>query len=393
MRNLALTIAALLLLAGGLAAQNNPPGVQARPAADELPVIADLPDPFVFNDGKRVESRDNWEKRRAELKELVQYYQFGHLPPPLPLAKPVEIETRTSAASGAIEKRLVLKIGKDDALRTTLDLTIPSGKGPFPVIIRGDLCWGKLKPEILAEAVKRGYMVAEFDRTEIAPDHKTTRTGLYPLFPEHDPSAMAAWAWGYHRVIDYLVTLEVVDKGKIIVTGHSRGGKATLLAGAMDERIALTNPNNSGCGGAGCYRYQAPKSEDIAVITKNFPHWFCPRFRDFVGKVDRLPIDQHSIKSIVAPRALLTTEALGDLWANPEGTQVTHAAAREVFDFLGARDKIGIYFREGKHDHTFDDFVVLMDFADKVLMGKPVERKFDVMAFPNAPKPWKWSKP
>src|SRR5207237_3161290 len=121
-----------------------------------------------------------------------------------------------------------------------------------------------------------------------------------------------------------------------------------LLAGAMDGRIALTVPNNSGCGGAGCYRYQAEKSEDIAAITKSFPFWFVPRFQEFIGKVDRLPFDQHSVKALIAPRALLTNEALGDLWANPSGTQRTYLAATPVFDFLGARDKIGIYLRQGK---------------------------------------------
>src|SRR5205823_14582644 len=130
-----------------------------------------------------------------------------------------------------------------------------------------------------------------------------------------------------HRVVDYLSTLDVIDKKHIAATGHSRGGKAALLAGATDERIALTAPNNSGCGGAGCYRFQADKSEDITAILKNFPFWFEPRFHEFIGRIDRLPIDQHTVKALVAPRALLSTEALDDLWANPKGTQQTYLAA------------------------------------------------------------------
>jgi hypothetical protein len=194
-------------------------------------------------------------------------------------------------------------------------------------------------------------------------------------------------------VVDYLLTRPDVAKDQLTVTGHSRGGKTAILAGLMDDRVALTVPNNSGCGGAGCYRYQAPKSEDIAAILKNFPYWFQPQFGQFVGKVDRLPIDQHSVKAAIAPRALLSCEALGDLWANPEGSQVSYAAAKEVYDFLGAGDRIGITFREGKHEHNQQDWTALLDFADQLFRGKPPARRFDQLAFPNAPKPWSWGRP
>jgi hypothetical protein len=154
----------------------------------------------------------------------------------------------------------------------------------------------------------------------------------------------------------------------------------------LDDRIALTVPNNSGSGGAGCYRHQAPGSETIADITKKFPYWFQPKFPEFIGKVDRLPFDQHAVKAAIAPRALLSTEALGDLWANPEGTQVTHAAAKAVYDSLDAGDRIAIYYREGKHEQNLSDWQTLMDFADRLFFGKRVERKFNNHAFPDAPR-------
>jgi hypothetical protein len=188
-------------------------------------------------------------------------------------------------------------------------------------------------------------------------------------------------------------TLDVVDKKHIAVTGHSRGGKTALLSGATDERIALTAPNNSGCGGAGCYRLQADGSEDIAAIIKNFPFWFAPHFRDFIGKIDRLPFDQHTVKALVAPRALLSTEALKDLWANPKGTQQSYSAAKEVYDFLGAGDRIGIVFRPGGHDQNADDWAALLDFADKQFFGRSVERRFDKLAFPDAERGYLWKAP
>src|SRR5205814_10700406 len=149
-------------------------------------------------------------------------------------------------------------------------------------------------------------------------------------------------------------------------------------------RLALSALNDSGCGGAGCCRFQGEKSEDIAAILKNFRFWFQPHFADFIGNTDRLPFDQQSVKALVAPRALLSTEALGDLWANPEGTQRTHLAAKQVYEFLGATDKTAIYFREGKHEHNADDWNVLLDFADKTFFNKAVDRKFDNLAFPVA---------
>ena len=237
--------------------------------------------------------------------------------------------------------------------------------------------------------VRRGYILAEFDRVQIAAD-SAKEDGVYLAYPGYDGGRIAAWAWGFHRVVDYLQTVDIVDRTRIAATGHSRGGKAALLAGATDLRIALTAPNNSGCGGAGCFRLQAPGSEDIASITGEFPYWFHPRFRQFVGKVRRLPFDQHSVKALVAPRALFSTEALGDLWANPLGTQQSHAAAREVFSFLGAAERIGIRFRAGRHEHNADDWAALLDFADWQFFGKSV---FDRVAFPGAERGYSWVAP
>jgi hypothetical protein len=166
--------------------------------------------------------------------------------------------------------------------------------------------------------------------------------------------------------VDYLETLPEADKTRIAVTGHSRGGKAALLAGALDERIALTAPNNSGCMGAGCTRVPHD-GESLERIASVFPYWFSTRLAEFVGRETRLPFDQHSVKALVAPRALLSTEGLEDRWANPDGAQLTHDAAKPVFDFLGASDKIGIVFRPGGHGHTPEDWTTLLDFADRQL--------------------------
>jgi hypothetical protein len=360
------------------------------PAPERLPVISELPDPFLRTDGTRVASASEWAEQRARLLRMVLHYEYGELPPgPADVAGRV-LRTTALRAANARQIHVTLTIGHGvGSLPMRLIVTAPNRGGPFPVIVRGDLCWGRPKPRIVAALLQRGYALADFDRTDVAQD-APVEDRVYDAFPTFRSGRIAAWAWAYRRVIDYVLTLPFVDVARIAVTGHSRGGKAALLAGAIDERIALTVPNDSGCGGAGCYRLQDAGSEDIAAITTTFPYWFHPRFREFVGKIDRLPFDQHTLKALVAPRALLTTEALGDVWANPKGTQQSHVGAREVFAFLGAERRLGIRFREGPHAHRLDDWVALLDFADLQFFG---QTPFDRLPFPDAERGHGWRAP
>lgn len=358
------------------------------PCAAELPAIAELPDPFLRPDGTRVATMQQWRRQRARLTRQILHYEYGALPPRGEVLA-TTLRTRTLKTTGAKEQAIRLQVGPGHFVPVRLVLNVPPGDGPFAAIVRGDLCWGRPQRDVIAAVLKRGYVLADFDRTDIAPD-APEQAGIHRACPQFDGGRIAAWAWGFHRVVDYLHTLDVVDRERIAVTGHSRGGKAALLAGAIDERIALTAPNNSGCGGAGCFRLQGRGSEDIAAITKTFPYWFHERFRGFVGRVDRLPFDQHTLKALVAPRALLCTEALGDHWANPRGTQQSHAAAKEVFAFLGTAQRIGIRFRDGGHAHGAADWGALLDFADWQLFDRS---PFDRPAFPPARPRYSWTAP
>jgi hypothetical protein len=365
------------------------------PSVEQLPVIKSLPDPFRYNDGTRVKTSDDWARRRAEIQAAVLYYEYGQMPPAPGNTSGVElVSSGSKAGPGAVHKVFKITCGPERKISFVLDLTVPKGKGPFPVIVCGDVGWDKVQETVTAEAVKRGYIIADFNRAELAPDNKGYReSGVYQAYPDAECGAVAAWAWGFGRCVDFLVTLDYVDKEKITVTGHSRGGKAAILAGATDTRVALTAPNCSGCGGAGCFKFQAPKSEDIAAITKSFPFWFGPRFMSFIGHIEQFPIDQHEVKALCAPRAFLETEALGDLWANPEGSRQTWLGAKEVYKFLGVPEKCAIVYREGKHEHNDDDWNVLLDFADQIFFGKKSARDFNPNPFPDTPKTFEWSAP
>jgi hypothetical protein len=138
-------------------------------------------------------------------------------------------------------------------------------------------------------------------------------------------------------------------------------------------------------------RWQGPESETIGDIMRLAGNWFSPRLNEYVGHEERLPFDQHFLKALVAPRALLSTEALGDLWANPSGTWLTHLAAQEVYRFLGCEEKIAAWYRPGGHNHGLVDWRVFLDYADWLFFGKQPKVEFNVNPFPELAKNFSWS--
>jgi hypothetical protein len=355
-----------------------------------------LPDLFRFEDGGRVRTVADWRRRRQELLDLVLDVEYGRLPPPGRTEAQLLHQTRCNRLLNARHRQYRLTVGPDGGCSFLLDLLIPDGTGPFPVALTGDGCWHTINDEIALAVLGRRYILAEFNRVEIVPDSGTPErdrvSGLYRVCPG-DYGAIAAWAWGYHRCVDFLLSLDEVAKDQIAAVGASRGGKTALLAGATDERIALTAPNDSGCGGAGCFRWEGQGSETLKILLGAVAYWFSPRLPAFIGREGELPFDQHGVKALVAPRALLTTEALGDLYANPTGTWQTHLAAREVYRFLGAENRIGIAYREGAHAHALPDWLAFLDFAEWHFRGVKPSRRFDECPFESLPRAFSWSAP
>lgn len=348
-----------------------------------------LPNPFVFNSGAPVLSGDQWRERRHEIHALMLPLVYGEFPPLPDVVECVELHCAVVKSLGGA-RLLSCRVAVDHEHAFMLRVFVPLGTGPFPVVLNGDGCWHYATDAVIGTVLDAGYVFAQFNRVELAPDDGPVAAGraegLAPSTPEQAPGhrpALAAWAWGYHRAVDAMFQLDFVDPACIAVVGHSRGGKAALLAGATDERIALTSANGSGAGGAGCFRFQGPGAETLADLMGAFPYWFSPNLTQFAGREDALPFDQHFLKALIAPRALLTTEALQDYWANPAGTWLTHLAACEAYKFLGVEDRIAIAYREGGHDHCLSDWRTLLDFCDTVFRGKARADTLQVNPYPD----------
>lgn len=339
-----------------------------------------------FAAGGAVSTREAWPRRRAELQALLVEPVYGGLPPAAP-ARAEELHTQTvRRLNGARYITYRVTVETQPPVSFLLQLLVPPGRRRCPVVLTGDGCWRNFPDAIEADLLGRRIILAVFNRVELAPDTQPPgprRGPLHAAFPDHPFGAVAAWAWGYHRCVDVLLTHPRVDPRRIGVTGHSRGGKASLLAGATDERIALTSANNSGAGGAGSFSCPGPGAERLADCVRAFPHWFGPALAGYVGREQELPFDLHFLKALVAPRALVTTEALGDDWANPSGTWITHQAAREVYRLLGAEKRIGIWFREGAHAQGPDDWHALLDFLETQLLGRRCATDFQRNPFPH----------
>lgn len=333
-------------------------------------VLGAIPDPLVLPDGSRVRTAAQWEAQRERLLGPWIDLVYGGMPP---APDSVELEPRHTPGPGRKNSYRVTCRRGEESLSFTVTLTRPREEGPRPVVLTGDGCYDNMNGEVVEEINRRGMIAANFNRTDLAADIKGMPRdhGLYRLYPEGVFGALSAWAWGYSRCMDVLQTLDFVDAKAVAITGHSRGGKTTLLAGATDPRFALVHANNSGAGGTGCWRYQMrrdnaenpyDRSEVLGDLIRHIPYWFGPKLPDYVGHEERLPQDQFLLLAAVAPGKLLDTQGLADIWANPEGTMQTHFAAREIYKLYGREDRIRLQYREGGHDHGIVEYKTLMDF-------------------------------
>lgn len=331
------------------------------PDFDKMPSIPFLPDPLILDEGGKnipITSAAQWEEKRRWMKEQLEYYITGTYP-----ISPGDFKVKilSEKKEGSTTLRMVeLSFGPQEQAKLTIELMIPQGKGPFPVFMtqwnhRG---WAQI-------AVRRGYMACVYAASDAKDDtekYSEIWSGKY------DFTRLMRRAFGTFRAIDYLYTLPIVDKERIALSGHSRNGKLALMAAAFDERIKAVIPSSGGSGAEVPWRYatQQYDVEDIALLSAAQPAWLHPRLRFFIGRENKLPIDQNHFMALIAPRGLMLSTAINEGASNPWGIEQAYGSAQKVYKFLNAEDNLAIRFRDGEHGTAARDIEDYIDFFDYV---------------------------
>lgn len=386
-----------------------------------------LPDPLVMSDGRPVKDARTWrEQRRPEVLELFRSQVYGRSPIGRPEGmsfKPFDLD-RNALEGKAIRKQVSIQFaGQKDWPGMDLLMYLPNRvNGPAPVFLilnfqgnhsvhpdpgikisdrwirsnypgvvdnrSTEASRGAAQSRFsINRILDAGYGLATVYYGDIDPDFDDGfKNGVHGAF-DHYPDgkrpadawgAIGAWAWGLSRAMDYLEQDADVDAKHVIVMGHSRLGKTALWAGAQDERFALVISNNSGCGGAALSMRRF--GETVKAINTLFPHWFCENFKKYNDREDDLPVDQHMLIALIAPRPVYIASAEKDRWADPKGEFLGGVHATPVYRLLGAEGlparempaldtpihgTIGYHYRTGGHDVTDYDWQQYIAFADK----------------------------
>jgi hypothetical protein len=353
------------------------------------------PDPLEKSNGTKVSTTADWENtRRGELLNLFTQNIYG-----TSLPKPTAQTFSVASADFAGVRRKTVTItvsGPSGTKSFPLRLFIPTGTAQKPSVFllidhRGTSTDDPAQNDEffpVAQILSRGFAVAAFHAGDLAPDDATAyRNGVINLFypasaplPANAGKTLSAWSWGASRSMDYLMTDADINAAHIYVVGHSRGGKAALWTGAQDTRFAGVISNDSGSTGAKLARHVS--GETIRMITTAYPHWFCSNYRNFNDRETALPIDQHELVALMAPRRVYIASAATDAHSDPQGEFFGHLGAMPVYQlyrvgttglsaanwrptldqaFLG--EGMGYHIRSGNHGLLLSDWNHYMDFA------------------------------
>lgn len=390
-----------------------------------MPEPKNVPQLFTAFDGSKIESVAEWERvRRPEIRNYFLERMYGVRPTaaekPQVTFAPAEPD-RVMMDGLAVRKRVRISYagpyGTNSFVATAF---IPKSSRPAPafILICNRPAAKNMDPERVQRSefwpaeriVERDYAAIAFFNGDVAPETYNPATafisGVFPCYERpqdrNDKSwgTLSAWAWGASRVMDWIETEPSLDSKHVAVVGHSRGGKTTILAGATDERFAMTCVNCSGCGGAKLASVDLPESEYYAIfLSSRVTYWFCGAFQRYfmnhdrpiykidawakakwIGVTEPLQVDQHELAALIAPRLLAIASASKDSGAGPYGEFCTARLATPAWELYGKTGlppsgfprpqepilggDISYHIREGEHNLKAYDWDVYMDFAD-----------------------------
>lgn len=387
-----------------------------------------VPNPLKSFGGKKIRNVKKWEKsRRPELLDFFTQNMYGEIPGEIEITSIEVVEESTDAINGkAKRKQVELSFQKDDlSLDFTILIYLPKNVEKAPMFVGYNFkgnhtvsndveifiseAWAQNDPSLgiinnqlteqsrgvrtnrwaIDKIIDAGFGLATIYYGEVDPDKDDFTDGIHPfLYKEYrirpkvnEWGSIAAWTWGLSRSMDYFEQDNDIDESKVIVFGHSRLGKTSLWAGASDQRFAAVISNNSGCGGAALSKRRV--GETVWRINTSFPHWFCRNFREYNKNEQKLPIDQHQLISLIAPRPVYIASADEDKWADPRGEFLSGFYATPVYELYGKngisttempnvnepiQNTVAYHIRTGKHDVTTYDWEQYIKWAKKELI-------------------------
>ncbi len=386
-----------------------------------------VPDPLLTFKLKKVKNAKDWEKnRRPELEEYFTQNMFGEVPGDLKISSFEVVEESDDAFNGKAKRKQVElsfeKNGKE--LHFTILMYLPKNVAKAPLFlgyngtgnhtVTDDInviisdAWVEDNPSFgivynqlteqsrgarinrwaIEKMLDEGMGLATIFKGEVDPDKDDFTDGIHPLFykdgqkqpADNEWGSIAAWSWGLSRAMDYFEKDADVDASNVIVFGHSRLGKTSLWAGATDKRFAAVISNDSGCGGAALSKRKF--GETLWRINNSFPFWFCKNFHNFSNKEDIMPVDQHELLALIAPRPLYVASAEDDKWADPYGEFLGAYYATPVYQLYGKKgiesiempkvnepiqNTVAYHMRTGVHDVTDYDWEQYIKWAKQQL--------------------------
>ncbi len=374
-----------------------------------------LPDPLKCFDGQRVQTAHDWfAKRRPELLKWFTEHLYGPLPPRAEQTTYELLEESDTALDGtAIRRQIRMNFAMANGRTHCAELLVYLPKNhPRAIPAFLGLNFQGNHSTIKEDAVhvnpqtaniprgeptqmerwqhrlvvSRGYASVTACYHDFFPDHPDGWTkSVWNLFedcqghcgPHPHHGSISAWAWGLSRILDCLETCPEIDATRVVLHGHSRLGKTALWAGANDQRFRMVIANDSGCCGAALSRRWF--GETLMWMLNVVPYWCPTTAREFILREPEMPVDQHELLALIAPRPLVVASATEDLWADPRGEFLAAHHAGPVFELLGHHDvldhtmptpdtnlsgDVSYHIRTGKHGQTRFDWLHYLQLAD-----------------------------
>ncbi len=376
-----------------------------------------------YGGDEAVTSVAGWEARKPLLRAAFETHVFGEMPAPAAarVTRRRVVDDAAFDGAGRIEELTLDVAGFDRDMY--LVLVVPNAAaGPVPVIVTQHFCgnraalggredvsapgpgacadegvmgWGVkqvfgrwiMEPPI-ERILDRGYALAVHYPGDLVPDAAGAGETVLDAWHDGDDAgartgAIAAWAWAYSRVVDVLDEDPRFDRDRVTVWGHSRNGKSALVAAAWDDRIDAVIAHQSGTGGATLTR--SLNGESVEKITEAYPHWFAPRYAAYGDNEAAVPIEQHQLLALIAPRPVLLGNAVRDKWSDPEGAFLAAEGADPVFELYGSDGLVqetmkafdpsadlAFFLRPGRHGVRTQDWDMFLDFLDAHFGGPRV---------------------